>query len=621
MTIYAWQGFAEESSLTYYFILPYDVFLIFLFGLLVKGYELVREKWITLFKEETKEEVLEGRRIEGRRIEGRRIEGRRIEGRRIEGRQIEELHIVTMEDSVMKQEELYVKNPILLLFKLIFIKMKEIFVKKVLIFPNRAAFFFLLISVLIVFGVLFYPTRIGAYNNGDFGRMMTAMNIKYTAEDWENSDELSLTKAVEKYDWEENYDYTKILPFHANLTQIWFSLPLKILDNIWGVGFSTVYVTIMYSVLIVISIFFIIQVLFRRFGPKVFWLATALLFILLDLVNLGWLNSLFGEGIAFVSLLMMIACLLKISDMEKGTCRWSFLFLLFSEMLFIGAKAQYTITTPLLLLGTFALFLYHRPTKVWKKALYFVSFFMGCVWISISAVHIYQNNESISSPDTIYHSVFYGLLMLVDDPRETLEDLGLDPAMAVDTGKHAYLNKSEYYCPPRTDKAQEMLYSKISTFDVLIYYIKHPTLLWKSMDITAKAASEDMPDYTIIVGQKTTRDHDIVNRFHIWGTIRSYLVCNRFWELLLLYGMELLLILKFLLNKNRSMRDKLLLGMLLTISAIGIMQFPLTFFGNGFADNTKQLYIFRLTYDLTVIMGIYILLPVIKRLLFSHTAS
>lgn len=620
MTIYAWQGFAEERSLTYYFILPYDVFQIFLFGLLVKGVGKVSERLPAILKGEIKEEALEvgilGERILGNRIlEERLIEGRLTEKRLIENQHGEEIYTTKSNDSELGQEELFVKNPVFIVLHQLIHKIKEIFVNRVLIFPNRAAFFFLIVSAIILIGVLFYPTRIGAYNNGDFGRMMSAMNIKYTAKDWEHSDELSLTKVVEKYDWEENYDYSKILPTHVELTQIWFSLPLKILDNIWGVQFSTVYVTIMYSVLITISIFFIMQVLFRRFGPKGFWLATALLFILLDLVNLGWLNSLFGEGIAFVSFLMVIACLFKIADMEKGTCIWSFLFLIFSEMLFIGAKAQFTITTPLLLLVTFILFLYHRPHKVWRKLLYYTFLLTGCVWICVSAVKIYQNNESISSPDAIYHAVFYGLLMLVDDPRETLIELGLDPAMAVDTGKHAFLDKSEYYCPPRTEKAEEMLYSKITTFDVLGYYLKHPILLWKCMDMTAKAASLDMPNYTLIVGQKTTLDHDIVNRFHIWGTIRSYLVFNRFWEMLLLYGMELILILKFWVNKDKSLKDKLLMGMLLAISGIGIIQFPLTVIGNGFADNTKQLYIFRLTYDLTVIMGIYLLLPSVIKIL------
>jgi hypothetical protein len=187
--------------------------------------------------------------------------------------------------------------------------------------------------------------------------------------------------------------------------------------------------------------------------------------------------------------------------------------------------------------------------------------------------------------------------------------------MAVDTGKHAYLDKSEYYCAPRTEMAEEKLYSKISTIDVLKYYVLHPPLLWRSMEYTAEAAAKDMPDYIIKVGQKTTKEHDVVERFHIWGTIRSYVVLNHFWELVIVYGMELILTVRFIWSKKNTAKDKMLLLMFFTISAIGIIQYPLTFIGNGFADNTKQLYLFGLTFDITVATGIYLLLPFLKQLL------
>lgn len=579
-TIYAWQGFAEEDTLNFYFILTYDMLLMYVIGIILKGFELLQKKWRILCRDEEIE--------------------------------TETLMVNEKEPEEGVLEELFLTNPFWQVGKYLIDKIRLFFKNKIFSSPNKAAFFFMVVSAIIVYHVLFYPTRIGAYNNGDFGRMMSAMNIQYTKEDWENSDELSLTKVVEQYDWEENYDYTKILPNHADLSQIWFSVPLKIIDNLVGFSFSTVYVTIMYAVIIVLSLFFIMQVLFHRFGTRAFWFAVALLFIILDFVNLGWLNSLFGEGIAFVSLLMVIACALKIADCKRGTCRLSFLFLFFSELLFLGAKAQYTLTTPVLIIGTLVLFLYHQPKRLWERIPYYMLLIAGSVWLSVSAFQIYHNNNTISSPDTIYQSIFYGLLMLVDDPENTLKELGLDPAMAVDTGKHAYLSKSEYYCPPRTERAEEMLYSKISTLDLLAYYVRHPKLLLKSLDITAMAASKDMPDYTLLVGQKTTKEHEKVERFHVWGTIRSYIVCNRFWELFVIFGLEWILSISYIMNKNKDGRDKMLLGIVLMISAIGILQYPLTFIGNGFADNTKQLYIFRLAYDLTVITGIYLLLPVMK---------
>ena len=38
----------------------------------------------------------------------------------------------------------------------------------------------------------------------------------------------------------------------------------------------------------------------------------------------------------------------------------------------------------------------------------------------------------------------------------------------------------------------------------------------------------------------------------------------------------------------------------------GIIQFPMTVIGNGFADNIKQLYIFRVTYDMTLLIAVYL---------------
>lgn len=561
LTIYAWQGFAEESILNYYFILTFDTLFIYMVCIVIG--------FVTRLQEKQKELEL-------------------------------------------SSEELYITNPIFQVVSVSFKRGKLFLQHNIFSNPNRAAFWFMLLSAMITCTVLFYPTRIGAYNNGDFGRMMSAMNIQYTQEDWENSDELSLTKVVERYDWVENYDYTKLLPYNADLSQIWFSVPLKILNEICGLPFSTVYVTIMYVILIVISMFYIMQVLFERFGVRAGWFAIVLLFVLLDYVNLGWLNSLFGEGIAYVSLLMVIASALKVANAKRGSPRFSLFALFFSMLLFIGAKAQLTITVPVFIIGAFVLLYYHQPSKFKNRVLYYVGFVFASIWISVSAYHIYQNNSVISSPDTIYQSIFFGLLMLVDDPKETLIELGLDPIMAADVGKHAYLDKSEYVCPPRTKEAENMLYSKITTFDVFMYYLKHPKLLLKIMDITAEAASKDMPDYTITVGQKTTLEHEDLNRFGIWGTIRSYLVFDRFWQIAMVFLAEAIFSLRYIGNKKNDLKNKVILGTILMISAIGIIQFPLTFIGNGFADNTKQLYVFRIIYDLTVLIGVFLLFPSIK---------
>lgn len=486
-------------------------------------------------------------------------------------------------------------------------RIKKAFLEQLLDYPVRCGWLFGLLSAVIVGWTLFAAPGIGAYNNGDFGRMMEAMNLRYTEEDWANAEELALTKVVEKYDWVEEYDYTKIMPYHADLTQAWFSLPVKIIDNYVGLQFNTRYVAAMYAVITAICMGIIMKVLFRRFGRKFLISALVLMMILLDLGNLGWFNSLFGEGIAFVGLLMVMASSLYVIDGQRGSCRLSLFVLFFSILIFTGSKAQFTLSTPVLLLWAGILFLYHAPCKIWKKLCYFSFFLAGCLWISQSAVSVYRHNEHISSPDTIYQSVFYGLLMISEDDEAVLTELGLDSVLAADEGKHAYLDKSEYFCAPRTPKAQEMIYSRISTTDMLFYYLKHPDKLWTILDITAQAAAEPLPDFTLYRGEKTTQEHHVVNRVRFWRDIRETLVFDRFWQLLLLYGTELLCGAGLLCRRKTCKKDKLLMGLFLCMSLTGLIQFPLTFIGNGFADNTKQLYLFRLTYDITFFLGIYLL--------------
>lgn len=181
--------------------------------------------------------------------------------------------------------------------------------------------------------------------------------------------------------------------------------------------------------------------------------------------------------------------------------------------------------------------------------------------------------------------------------------------MAVDTGKHAYLDKTEYFCAPRTEKAEEMLYSRANTVTVLKFYLRHPDKSVIMLDAVAKAGAEQIPDFVIYVGQKTTQEHETVNKFGLWQDLRTHIVANRFWELFAIYSLVLFMSICLLMNKKSTIKDKLLIGLYLTIAGIGIIQFPLTVIGNGFADNTEQWYIFRLTFDITVIIGIYLLIP------------
>jgi hypothetical protein len=234
------------------------------------------------------------------------------------------------------------------------------------------------------------------------------------------------------------------------------------------------------------------------------------------------------------------------------------------------------------------------------------------VVVAISGVNIYKNNESRTSKDTIYQSIFYGALMISEDPVADLLELGLDPAMVADIGKNAYLDSSEYYCAPRSEMAEEIIYKNVNTFTMLRFYLRHPDKLLIMMDASAEAAAQVIPDYVLYVGDKVTQEHDSVDKMKLWENLRPYFVGSKFWQLVVVYGIILIFSIGVLVRKKYDGKSKLYICLYLVIAGLGIIQFPLTTIGNGFADNTKQLYMFRLTYDITMFIAGYTIIRMAK---------
>ena len=79
------------------------------------------------------------------------------------------------------------------------------------------------------------------------------------------------------------------------------------------------------------------------------------------------------------------------------------------------------------------------------------------VLICFDAVLIYKKNQPVSEKQTIWQSVFYGLLLIVDDQEETMNELGIPLEMKADIGKHAYLDENEYVYPITSKEAEEKI--------------------------------------------------------------------------------------------------------------------------------------------------------------------
>lgn len=214
-----------------------------------------------------------------------------------------------------------------------------------------------------------------------------------------------------------------------------------------------------------------------------------------------------------------------------------------------------------------------------------------------------MKNEGVSARQTVWQSVFFGALMVTDDPDAAMAELGIDPAMKADIGKHAYYEDEDYVYPLYSEKADKGFYDHVSTLTMVRYYLRHPRDLLKMLD---RAAQESVQLHTGFMAytDESYTEHQSLSRFTVWMHLRPATACHAFWQYAVLYGAAVILCLWLLCRRRSAMLQRLMSLLFLSIMCIGVLQYPLSVIGNGFADNNKQLYGFMLCHDLLVLFSV-----------------
>jgi hypothetical protein len=244
---------------------------------------------------------------------------------------------------------------------------------------------------------------------------------------------------------------------------------------------------------------------------------------------------------------------------------------------------------------------YHMPRKVILRVLTVTGTIALSALLCVNTITIYQKNDEISARQTNWQSVFYGLLMISDDPARDMAELGIPSEMMADIGKHAYYADEDYVYPPASEEAQAAFHDHVGIFDILKYYLRHPTKLLHMLNHAAQESIQLHDGFMMYTGQVYSEEHDAVNRFGFWQTIRPLFAGRTFWHYVLVFGVLIVLCVRRIRNKTCAPAMKLLTVTYLAIMLIGILQYPLSVLGNGFADNNKQLFAFMLCYDFILI--------------------
>lgn len=510
---------------------------------------------------------------------------------------------------------------IILLGKILCLKRREKLMDKrsfrlKITFKNFVLIAFCILALSISGYVLFKHPQPGVADQGDFDRVMGASGLELTDAD-KNNPSLNRFYKYTITDYKiSDANIKEVISRLKNTSMAYIITLINFVCKIFGQNiFKTSYLSLVYILLYTIAIFLIIKYLNIHDKAIQIFFVLAALFMLYDGNYLVWFNSLYGEPMMLTTLLLYIAALVyynyyKNSAKSNDNAFRNLIFVYFSAFLFLGSKMQTLTALPIVMLLNLKLFWENRKSLKKLES--------GILLLALLAIIVYPliistSNKAISK-DTQYNAVFYGILKDSKNPKQDLVDLGLNPDMAVEAGKHSYLNSKEYVkYVPRTELTEKEFYSKISNGKLIKFYITHPLRLMDGMMYTGSKAfftSTSLGKFKENYSKEPIREF---NRFTLWSSIREKYMPKSFVFIFLLYAFAVLISLITYRKAGNDFEFRGKLWIFWTLIFISVLQFPMPFMGNGHADTAKQLYLFNFIFDLILIVAASFCL---KRLIF-----
>lgn len=470
-------------------------------------------------------------------------------------------------------------------------------------------YWWILIGVLagaVIFYVLFMPPQPGVADQGDFDRITNVSGLELKAEDANNPDLVRFNDyTITEYQISAPTANELFSRFKAT-SMAWLISFITLICTILGQDiFKTGYLALAYVLMYGLAFFIIFKYAGINHKPQLIIVMLLAGLVFLDGNYLVWFNSLYGEPMMITTLLLYIAAWIYyihhryVRQSEQGTFT-KIIYIYLAAFLFIGSKLQVVSALPVVLIMLIVLVWENRSRlKRYQTGLLYL---LSLLLILYSVAVISQDKDI--NIDRQYNAVFYGILKDSPDPALDLAELGLNPDLAVESGKHSYLAKDEYVkYAPHAPITYEEFYSQISTGKLLSFYISHPDRLIQGMSYTASQAFTT----STLLGKYTQEDSQIpireFERFTHWSSWREQHMPQKLLFLTLIYVVFLAFSLNIYLKNRDSPAIKTRILLLWSIMVIGLLQFPMPFLGNGQADTAKQLYLFNFTFDLMLIVA------------------
>ncbi|MGI6668280.1 MAG: hypothetical protein ACOX4M_02215 [Acetivibrionales bacterium] len=418
----------------------------------------------------------------------------------------------------------------------------------------------------ILFFTLFTRPVIGVADNGDFARIMKSAGLHYLSDD-----------PAERYFGYVNrlYGIGFIIPFMGAYLST--EIPLVILAVLINKAvtaskyFDIRFLAAIYSVIFATACFFLVRYL--RMLSKVAGIVAAavIIFVFCDTGYISYFNSLYGEAVSLVSILLMASMALAVAASKKPAL-WMLLLFGAGAFFFAGAKAQ---NTPTGILAALLLIVAARlgDNALWRKMS--ITAAMMVVTVSLVCYAGIPRNIRICNK---YQAVFYGILRGSPNPAADLEELGLDPSYSALAGTNYFMD--EYPVDIKSPEFQKDLSDKVSHINILRFYLEHPRRFLQKLEYAAENGfriNQGMGNYEKYpgIGYK-----QVAAAFSGWGWFKLNILPNNLYFVLAFYTVAVA-VLTIEFARARKERIRFFIAFMWFIALVGAGQFVLPVIGDG----------------------------------------
>ncbi|MFC0211783.1 hypothetical protein ACFFK0_04825 [Paenibacillus chartarius] len=324
-------------------------------------------------------------------------------------------------------------------------------------------------------------------------------------------------------------------------------------------------------------------------------LAVLLVVVFTDVGYIGYFNSLFGEPVSYVFLLLTVALALALSSAGRPSRKLLLAFFVSAVWLTCSKIQNAPIGVLIALLGL--RFVPLRPDAAWRRLV------LACsAVLALGSMAMYVLAPKQLKDINMYQTVFYGVIKDSQSPERDLEELGLPAELAVLAGTNYFTKDTAI--PQQDPRLKEMFYDRISHGKVALFYARHPLRLLGKLEVAAENGMTIRPYYLGTYEKREGMPAGAVSeKFGYWSEWKRSVLPNTLWFLLPFSALYYAVLWREW-RRAASAARRVCCETFALIGLIGAVSFVIPVVGDGLADLAKHLFLYNVCFDIMFVSGV-----------------